>query len=135
MLGAGEDVLTGAPLGPVLGNVTRAVPELLCPCLGSLFPKRNLASIESTLREGGSRLLRAYGSFLSPCGQADLLWEGVIAPLPVGVVAPDAMGLWSLEGGMESPAGPMEKRGVCFGWAETAISSEERGAEVGGSFD
>lgn len=53
-------------------------------------------------------------------------------PLPVGDVVPDGAGLCSLDGGIESPDGPIEKRGICLGWAEMPASSVDLGAEVGG---
>lgn len=55
----------------------------------------------------------------------------MMEPLPVGVVVPEATGLWSLDGGIESPAGPMENLGVCFGCADTPESLEDEGIDVG----
>lgn len=51
--------------------------------------------------------------------------EGVTVPEPVGVLAPEAFGLCSRDGGTESPAGPRENRGACLGWADTPVSSDD----------
>lgn len=74
----------------------------------------NLASRLSRLRDCGGLLLLAYGSSRSPTGV-----KGLLKPVG-GVSVPDGSlgvpsGLTSRDGRIESPVGPAQNLGVCFG--------------------
>jgi hypothetical protein len=79
-------------------------PVVEKPIDGSLFPNLYLSSTETTCRTVDC---------LFPVGAG--VSEGVFGlGVPGAVLAGVPAGLWSLDGGWESPLGPMEKVG-CFG--------------------